>query len=112
MCLTKGPQSLGSSAELGISSQEGLLSQVLEAFQRNDFAIQVGKSETWSGEGSWFLAPYQDHIPTDTGISTPHGTASQRHRPLHDGRGATRAHSQAEALVHRCSLRWERTHTQ
>lgn len=44
MCLTKGPQSLGSSAELGICSQEGLLSQVLEMFQRNNFAIQ-GKSQ-------------------------------------------------------------------
>lgn len=60
MCLTKGPQSLGSGAELGICSQEGLLSQVLEAFQRNNFAWGEGSQEVGGekGEGFW-----QCHTP-------------------------------------------------
>lgn len=87
MCLTKGPQSLGSSAELGICSQEGLLSQVLEAFQRNNFAIPGEKSATWFSEGNWFLAGCQDHIPTDTGVCSLHETERQRDRNLNDGHG-------------------------
>ena len=54
MCLTKGPQSLGSSAELGICSQEGLLSQVLEAFQRNNFAIPGESRQLGSVKGTGF----------------------------------------------------------
>lgn len=54
MCLTKGPQSLGSSAELGICSQEGLLSQVLEAFQRNNFAIQGESQKLGQVKGAVF----------------------------------------------------------
>lgn len=104
MCLTKGPQSLGSSAELGICSQEGLLSQVLEAFQRNNFAIPGGKSATWFGEGNWFLAGCQDHIPTDTGVCSLHETERQRDRNLNDGHGP-------HARVHGHSLCWERTHS-
>lgn len=63
MCLTKGPQSLGSSAELGICSQEGLLSQVLEAFQRNNFASQ-GKSRELGrvkGAGFWHNVSVTPH---------------------------------------------------
>lgn len=85
MCLTKGPQSLGSSAELGICSQEGLLSQVLEAFQRNNFAIWREKSATWFREGNWFLAGCQDHIPIDTGVCSLHDMERQRDRNLNDG---------------------------
>lgn len=87
MCLTKGPQSLGSSAELGICSEEGLLSQVLEAFQRNNFAIH-GKSQElgWvMRDGFWHNAVSHR---TETGISVPHDAMGQRDRRPSDGHPA------------------------
>ena len=63
-----------------------------------------GKSATWFGEGNWFLAGCQDHIPTDTGVCLLHETERQRDRNLNEGHGP-------HARVHGHSLCWERTHS-
>lgn len=54
---------------------------------KKQFAIPGEKSATWFGEGNWFLAGCQDHIPTDTGVCSLHETERQRDRNLNDGHG-------------------------
>lgn len=74
MCLTKGPQSLGSSAGPGMCTHKGLKSQVLEPFKQTSLPLGKGKSEIWweeEGAGFWNHA----------GITPPqtcHDTMSQR----------------------------------
>lgn len=110
MCLTKGPQSLGSSAELGICSQEGLLSQVLEAFQRNNFAIRGKGRELGRVKGAGFWHNGRTTPPQTPGVSMPLVSMSQRDGHLIDGHGPKHTHAHAEARVHRSSLHGERTH--
>lgn len=56
MCLTKGPQSLGSSAGLGIHAQKGLWRQVLEAFEERTLPLGKGSQDIGGrreGAGFW-----------------------------------------------------------